>query len=69
MRPPQPTPSLILVEATVVCIPIGSSEIHALVAALYESPGRAWSLADFAEILGSERKIIFAGDLDAQHPF
>jgi hypothetical protein len=34
-------PPLISIEATGVCIPIGNNEI--LLAAVYRSPGRAWS--------------------------
>jgi exonuclease III len=37
-------PPLVSVEATGVCIPIGNSEV--LLAAVYKSPGRAWSGAD-----------------------
>jgi hypothetical protein len=51
MHPPQPCKTYILPisEATGVCIPIGSSEI--LGAAVYKSPGRAWSDADITEIV------------------
>jgi hypothetical protein len=40
-------PSLVSVEATGVCIPLGNSEI--LLAAVYKSPGRAWNDADITE--------------------
>jgi hypothetical protein len=41
-------PPIVSVEATGVCIPIGNSE--ALLAAVYKSPGRAWSDADITEL-------------------
>jgi hypothetical protein len=40
-----------------------------LFAAVYKSPGRAWSDADIAELLSFRRKSILAGDLNAKHPF
>jgi hypothetical protein len=42
-------PPLVSVEATGVYIPIGNSEV--LLAAVYKSPGRAWSDADITELL------------------
>jgi exonuclease III len=57
-------PSLISVETTGVCIPIGNKEI--LLAAVYKSPGRTWSDADIAELL--RHKCILAGELNAKHP-
>jgi hypothetical protein len=53
---PVELPSLFSVEATEVCIPIGKSEI--LHAAVYKSPGRAWSDADITELLSHKRKSI-----------
>jgi hypothetical protein len=55
------------VEATGVCIPIGNRQI--LLAAVYKSPGRAWSYADNTELMSSKRKSILAGDLNTIHPF
>jgi hypothetical protein len=52
---------------TGVCIPIGNSEI--LLASLYKSPGRAWSVDYITELLSFRRKSILAGDLNAKHPF
>jgi hypothetical protein len=60
-------PSLVSVEATGVCIPIGNNEV--LLAALYKSPGKAWSDPDHTELLSIRRKSILAGDLNAKHPF
>jgi hypothetical protein len=37
--------------------------------AVYNSSGRAWSDADFIELLSFRRKTILAGDLNAKHPF
>jgi hypothetical protein len=48
-------------------IPIGNSQV--LLAAVYRSPGRAWSDADITELLSFRRKSILAGDLNAKHPF
>jgi hypothetical protein len=39
-----------------------------LLAAVYESRGRAWSDADIIELLSFRRKSILAGDLNAKHP-
>jgi hypothetical protein len=60
-------PPLISVEATGVCIPILNSEL--LLAAVYKSPGRAWSNAGISELLGYRYKSVLAGDLNAKHPF
>jgi hypothetical protein len=60
-------PPLISVEETGVCIPIGYSQV--LPAAVYKSPGRAWTDADITELLNFRRKSILAGDLNAKHPF
>jgi hypothetical protein len=60
-------PPSISVEATGVCLPIGSSE--KLVAAVYKSPGRARIDAVITELLSSKRKIIFADDLSVRQPF
>jgi hypothetical protein len=60
-------PRLVSVEVAEVCIPIGISEI--LLAAVYKSPGRAWSDANITELLNLRRKSILAGDLKAKKPF
>jgi hypothetical protein len=60
-------PPLVSVEATGVCIPVLNSEI--LLAAVYKSPGRAWSDADTRELLNLRHKLVLAGDLNAKHPF
>jgi hypothetical protein len=60
-------PPLVSVEATGVCIPIGNIEI--LLAAVYKSPGRAWSDTDITELLSFRPKSILAGDLKAKTPF
>jgi exonuclease III len=60
-------PPLISIEATGVCISIGNNKI--LLAALYKSPGRAWSDADITELLSFRKKCILAGDVNAKHPF
>jgi hypothetical protein len=60
-------PPLISIEATGVYIPAGNSDV--LLAALYKSPGRAWSDADISELLSFRCKSILAGDLNAKHPF
>jgi hypothetical protein len=52
---------------TGICIPTGNSEV--LLAAVYKSPGRAWSDADINELLSFRRKYILADDLNAKHPF
>jgi hypothetical protein len=60
-------PPLVSIEATGVCIPIGNSEF--MLAAVYKSPGRAWSDADVIELLSFRHKSVLAGDLNAKHPF
>jgi hypothetical protein len=60
-------PPLVSVEATGVCIPTGNSQL--LLAAVYKSPGLAWSDADITELLSFRRMSIRAGDLNAKHPF
>jgi hypothetical protein len=40
-----------------------------LLAAVYKSPGRAWSDADITELLSFRRKSILAGDRNDKHPF
>jgi hypothetical protein len=60
-------PPLVSVEATGVYIPIGNSQVF--LAAVYKSPGRAWSDADITELLCSKPKSILAGDLNAKNPF
>jgi hypothetical protein len=58
-------PPIISIEATGVCVPIGNSEI--LLAAVYRSPGRAWSDVNITELLSFINKCILAGDLNAQY--
>jgi hypothetical protein len=60
-------PPIVSVVATGVCIPIGNSEV--LLAAVYKSPGRAWSDADITELISFRPKSILAGDLNAKNPF
>jgi hypothetical protein len=60
-------PPLVSVEATGVCIPIGNSEV--LLAAVYKSPGHAWSDADIIELISLRPKSILEGDLNAINPF
>jgi hypothetical protein len=60
-------PSLISVEATGVCIPIGNSEV--LLAAVYKSTGRAWNDADIPELSSIRLKSILEGDLNAKKHF
>jgi hypothetical protein len=60
-------PPLVLVEATGVFIPILNSEV--LLAAVYKSPGCAWSDADTRELLNLRHKLVLTGDLNAKHPF
>jgi hypothetical protein len=55
------------IEATGVCIPILNSEV--LLAAVYKSPGCAWSDADISELLSFRHKTVLAGDLNAKNPF
>jgi hypothetical protein len=50
-----------------VCIPIGNNEV--LIAAVYKSPGRAWSDTDITLLLSFRPKSILAGDLNAKNPF
>jgi hypothetical protein len=49
----------------VVCKPTGNSEL--LLAAIYKSPGRAWSNADITELLIIRPKYILADDLKAKN--
>jgi endonuclease/exonuclease/phosphatase family metal-dependent hydrolase len=58
-------PSLISVETTGVCIPIGNQEI---LIAVYKSPWLTWNDADIIELLSFRHKCILAGDLNAKHP-
>jgi hypothetical protein len=60
-------PTLVSVQATEVCIPIGNSEV--LLAAVYKSPGCAWSDADITELFSFRPKSILAGYLNAKTPF
>jgi hypothetical protein len=60
-------PPLISIEATGVCIPISNNEF--LLAAVYRSPGRAWSDADIIELLSFRKKCVLAGDMNVKHPF
>jgi hypothetical protein len=59
-------PPLISIEATGVCIPIGSTEIF--LAAVYRSPVSDWTDTDIIELLRRKEKIILAGNLNAKHP-
>jgi hypothetical protein len=58
--------SLISVEATGVCIPIGNQEI--LLAAVYKSPEQTWNDADIIELLSFRHKCILADNLNGKHP-
>jgi exonuclease III len=60
-------PSLVSVEATGICIPLGNSEI--LLAAVHKSTGGAWNDADITELLSFRRKYFLAGYLNAKLPF
>jgi hypothetical protein len=60
-------PPLVSVEATVGCVPLGNSKI--LLASVYKFPGRAQSNADITEFLSFRRKSVWAGDMNAKHPF
>jgi hypothetical protein len=59
-------PPLVSIETAGVCIPTGNNEVR--LAAVYNSPGRAWCDADIIERLSFRRKSILAGDLNAKHP-
>jgi hypothetical protein len=59
-------PSLLSVEATGVCIPIGNTEMF--LAAVHKSPQRLWSDTDITELLSFRNKTILAGDLNTKHP-
>jgi hypothetical protein len=58
--------TLLSVEATGVCIPIGNTEM--LLAAVYKSLQRLWTDTDITELLGFRNKSMLAGDLNAKHP-
>jgi hypothetical protein len=60
-------PPLVSVEATGVCIPSGNSEV--LLAAVYKSPGRAWSDTGITELLSFRPKSILEDYLIAKTPF
>jgi hypothetical protein len=60
-------PPLVSTEATGVCIPIDNSEV--LLAAVYKSPGRAWSVADITELLSFRHKPILTGYLNPNTHF
>jgi hypothetical protein len=66
---PQPCrpASLVSIEATGVCIPIGNSEV--LLAAVCKSPGHAWNDADITELLNFRHMSLLAQDLNAKYPF
>jgi hypothetical protein len=49
-------PLLVSIEATGVCILIGNSEV--IPAAVYKSPGHAWSDADITELLSFSHKLL-----------
>jgi hypothetical protein len=40
-----------------------------MLAAVYKSPGRAWSDSDVTELINFRNKSVLAGDLNAKHPF
>jgi hypothetical protein len=58
-------PHHVPVEETGVCTPIGNRET--MLAAVYESPGRIWSVADVTGLLNYRNECIFAGNLNAAH--
>jgi hypothetical protein len=60
-------PPPVSVEATGICIPNVNKEI--LLAAVYESPGLAWTDVDITELLSFRSKSILAGDLKTKHTF
>jgi hypothetical protein len=60
-------PPLVSIEAIGVWILIDNSDL--MLAAVYKSPGRAWSDADVIELLSFTHKSVLAGDLNAKHPF
>jgi hypothetical protein len=60
-------PPHVSIEATGVCIPMGSSEM--LLAAICKSPGHAWNDADFTEFSSFRRKLLLAGNMNAKYPF
>jgi hypothetical protein len=60
-------PSLVSIEATGICIPVGNCEV--LFATIYKSPNRTWCDIDITELLRFRNKCILAGDLNAKHPF
>jgi hypothetical protein len=57
-------PTLVSIEATGVCIPTGNSEV--LFAAVYKSPGHAWSDADIIGFCSFRRKSLLAGEMNAK---
>jgi hypothetical protein len=46
---------------------ISNNEV--LLAAVYKSPGRAWSDTDITQLLSFRPRSILAGDLNAKNPF
>jgi hypothetical protein len=64
---PSNTPAEDIAEA-LLCL--GYDDINEiLLAAVYTSPGRAWSDVDITELLSFRKKCTLAGDLNAKHPF
>jgi hypothetical protein len=59
-------PPLISIEATGVCISVGTQET--LPAAVCKSPVREWRDTDINELLSLRNKAVFAGDLNAKYP-
>jgi hypothetical protein len=57
-------PSLVFIEVTGICIPVGNSEV--LLAAVYKPPGQAWSSADIIDLLSLMTKSLLPGDLNAK---
>jgi hypothetical protein len=60
-------PSLVSVEATGVCIPLGNSEF--LLAAVYKSPSHAWDDVDITELLIFRRKSVLESAVIAKSHF
>lgn len=58
-------PALVLVDVTRVCLPVGKSKV--LLAAVYKSPGWAWSDADITELFGFWYNSLLAGDVNIKH--
>jgi hypothetical protein len=57
---------LISIEATGICIRIGTCEV--LLVAVYKSQNRTWCNIDMTELLGFRNKCVLVGVLNAKHP-